>query len=453
MNEIHYDEETLLTFLEDPIALDCGDDLELHMLECAPCGRLFESVREFYAALSDAAVWGEDEPSLLEAEPNPEKLEEFLAFARTLSSEQNEAERLVPALLRMPPEQWAFEMGVTPRLRTAAALRLIADEAKKTIESSPARALEIASLATEFAEQLPLDSYTGDTVFQLRGLCWKARANALMYLGRRKEALKALDRAEAEFSQGSVCHFDLATVAYVRGMILHQMERTEEALFLARSSAETFLSFGDLRRHAHARLLEGMIHFERHDYVQARDVWMALLKPVRADNDLHTLSRLFNNLGHCLVKIGDTDSAGTYFLQAMMLFQDLGMETEKFRSRWGLARVLVTTGKLAEGIVRLRQTRSDFESLSMRMDAALVGLDIVEALLANDQRDEVPSLCRELADQFAAEGLSSTAGMALAYLREAVVSEQVTPDLVDYVRTYIEELPQQPAREFVPPPS
>ncbi len=453
MNEIHYDEETLLTFLEDPIALDCGDDLELHMLECAPCGRLFESVREFYAALSDAAVWGEDEPSLLEAEPDPEKLEEFLAFARTLSSEEGEAERLVPALLRMPPEQWRFEMDASPRLRTAAAIRRIAEEARRLVESVPARALELATLASDASELLSLDSYTGDTVFQLRGLCWKERANALRYLGRKKEGLKALDRAETAFSQSSVCHFDLATVAYVRGTLLFEMDRTAEALPLVRASAETFLSFGDLRRYAHSRLLEGSIYFEKHDYGEARDVWMALLKPVRADNDLQTLARLFNNLGHCFVKLGEHDTAGTYFLQAMLIFQDLGMEIGKIRSRWGLGRILVSTGRFDEAIVRLRQTREEFDALSMHLDGALVAMDMVEAFLASDQAAQVVPLCRSLIDRFAAEGMSSTAGIAMAYLREAAATEQVTPKLVGYVRAYLEELPQQPSRSFAPPPS
>ncbi|HUF18479.1 MAG TPA: hypothetical protein VMS12_10595 [Thermoanaerobaculia bacterium] len=453
MNEIHYDEETLLTFLEDPIALDCGDDLELHMLECAPCGRLFESVREFYAALSDAAVWGEDEPSLLEAEPDPEKLEEFLAFARTLSSEEGEAERLVPALLRMPPEQWPAEIDASPRLRTAAALRRISEEARRMLNIEPARALELAVLASDFAESLTVDSYTGDTVFQLRGVCWKERANALRYLGRLKEAIKALDRADMAFSQTSVCHFDLATVAYVRGTLLVEMERTAEALELARTSADTFLTFGDLRRYSHSKMLEGAIYFGRHDYAQARDVWIALLKPLRANNDLNSLANLFNNIGQCFVKLGDSDSAGTYFLQAMLLYQDLGMETEKVRSRWGLARLLVSTGKFAEGIVRLKQTRSDFNSLSMRGDAALVSLDMVEAMLASGQNEEVPVICRELADQFAMEGMNSTAGMALAYLREAVAAEEANPEVIGHVRAYLEELPAQPGREFVPLPS
>ncbi len=452
MNEIHYDEETLLTFLEDPIAVDCGDDLEMHLLECEPCGRLFASVREFYAAISDAGVWGEDEPSLLAAEPDPEKLEEFLAYARTLSSEKDEAERLAPVLLRMPPEQWRNEMEASPQLRTPSVLRKIIEEARRTINIEPARALDLAVLASDSAESLRHDSYTGDTLFQLQGTCWKERANALRYLGRRKEALKALDRAEMAFSQSPVSHFDLAIVAYVRGTLLMEMDRSSEALDLARTSAETFLSFGDLRRYSHSRMLEGAIHFERHDYAQARDIWLALLKPLRADNDLTSLAILFNNIGQCFLKLGDPDSAGTYFLQAMLMYQDLGMETEKVRCRWGLARLLVSTGKFAEGIVRLRQTRSDFQALSMKGDSALVALDMVEALLASGQNEQVPVICRELADQFAKEGLNSTAGMALAYMREALAAEPAGFEVIGHVRTYLEELPEQPGREFVPPP-
>ena len=78
---------------------------------------------------------------------------------------------------------------------------------------------------------------------------------------------------------------------------------------------------------------------------------------------------------------------------------------------------------------------------------------IVEALLADGQPEQVPAICHKLIEQFTAEGMRETAGMAMAYLREAAESQEVTPRLVGYVRAYLEELPQQPSRQFVPPPS
>jgi tetratricopeptide (TPR) repeat protein len=453
MNELHYDEDTFLTYLEDRTAVDDADDLQMHLIDCAPCRRLFDSVQEFFGSLDVAEVWDADEPMLVDAEPDPAKLEAFLAHARRLSSEEHNAQRLIGPMLSRSSATWKAEVELTPELQTTAALRLLAEQARKAREISPARSLEIAQVATHFAELLPIDPYTGETVFHIRGTCWSEQASSLSYLGRQKEALKALDRAEACFTHMTANHFELAKVGYLRALMLWEVQRHTEALVLARASADAFMTYGDLRRYSHCRILEGGIHFERNDWTQARDVFMSLLKPVRAGGDTDTLARLFNNVGQCLVKLGDADSASTYFLQAMLMYQEVGNEIGKVKSRWGLGRLLVSSGKFEEGVVRLRQTREEFRSLSMEMDAALASLDLAEALLALGEGEEIPALCSDLVSIFAREGMNSNAAVALAYLREAVASKEVTPALVRHVREYLEDLPRQPARAYAPPPS
>jgi tetratricopeptide (TPR) repeat protein len=453
MSELHYDEDTFLTYLEDRTAVDDADDLQMHLIDCAPCRRLFDSVQEFFGSLDVAEVWDADEPMLVDAEPDPAKLEAFLSHARRLLNEDQTAQRLIGPLLSRNSATWRAEIELTPEMQTAAALRLLAEQSRKAREVSPARSFEIAEVATHFAELLPIDRYTGETVFQVRGTCWFEQANALRYLGRHKEALKALDRAEQCFSHSAADDFELAKVAYVRAILMLETDRHSEAQRLARISADSFLTFGDLRRYSHARMLEGGIYFERNDWAQARDVFMALLKPVRASGDTDTLARLFNNVGQCLTRLNDLDSAGTYLLQAMLLYQDLGNEVGKVKARWALGRLLVTSGKFEEGVVRLRQTRSEFHDLAMEMDAGLVSLDLAEALLALEQADEVPEILSNLVALFSREGSNVNAGKALAYLKEAVGSSEATPATVRYVREYLEELPRQPARAFAPPPS
>jgi tetratricopeptide (TPR) repeat protein len=452
MSELHYDEETFLAYLDDRSAVNAPDDLQEHLGHCTSCHRLFDSVQEFFSCLGDAEVWGEADPALESAEPDPAMIEEFLAHARRIGREEAVAEEMVPALLATPAETWRAEMHLTPELRSLPALRVMSVEARKVLETSPERALRITTLAAEFAEVLPLDSYSGDSVFHLRGACWKEQANALRYLGRFKEALKALDRAEICFSHASASQFNLATVAYVRATVLCEIQRTEEALSLARSSADIFLAHGDVQRYAHARILEGGVHVEQRQYATARDTFMALIKPLRAAGDLPTLARVYSAIGHTLIQIGDTEAAGTYFLQAMLMFQESGNAIGKIKSRWGLGRLLVSSGKLEEGVVRLRETRAEFEAMMMRHDAGLVSLDLAEALLAMEEREEIPAICGALVEQFSSEGMNSNAMKALAYLREAVDDQSVTADIVRHVREYLEDLPRQPARAFVPPP-
>jgi len=99
----------------------------------------------------------------------------------------------------------------------------------------------------------------------------------------------------------------------------------------------------------------------------------------------------------------------------------------------------------------LRQTQRDFESLQMRTDSALVSLEVVEVLLANQQIEEVPNLCRQLIENFTSAGLTANATAALAYLREAITTGSATPQIVRHVRNYLEQQPLQLEPVFAPP--
>ncbi|MEO8216780.1 MAG: hypothetical protein ABI718_06835 [Acidobacteriota bacterium] len=452
MNELHYDEETLLSFLENAERAPYRDDLEEHLESCGSCENLLGSIREFFQAMNDPGVWDSEEPELMEAEPDPVKLQQFLAHSYRLSEEEAKAEEIIPALLAKPATWWRTEIMKTPALRTAASIRKLADEAKCLLESSPKDALELATAISDAAEMIALDSYTSSTVFQLRGLCWKERANALRYLGRYREALKALDQADACYSHSAASHFDLAIVAYVRGTLLYEMERIPEALALSQMAADTFLMFGDTTRYTHARMLEGAIHFQKAEFAEARDVWTALLKGAREAEDLTTLASLFSNVGTCYVELGEFDTAGTYLLQSMLLYKDLGLEVARVRTQWALGQMLLKSGKIAEGLDRIGKSRSEFQFLGNSLDAGLAALDMVEACLASDRSAEAQSLCADLSEVFTAAGMTTNAMTAMAYLHEAVETNKATPRLVRHVRQFMEDFPQQPTRLFAPPP-
>ena len=86
MSELHYDEEMLFTYLENRGPADSADDLQEHLVHCSSCRRLFESVQEFFSCIGDSDVWGVGDLPLEATEPDAERLDEFLAHARRLST-------------------------------------------------------------------------------------------------------------------------------------------------------------------------------------------------------------------------------------------------------------------------------------------------------------------------------------------------------------------------------
>ncbi|HEU5163625.1 MAG TPA: hypothetical protein VFV54_10795, partial [Thermoanaerobaculia bacterium] len=135
------------------------------------------------------------------------------------------------------------------------------------------------------------------------------------------------------------------------------------------------------------------------------------------------------------------------------LFKEFGMTSEVVAARWGLGRLMASTGRFDEALDRLRSAQAEIEKLGFSGDAALITLDVAEVLLALDRPAEVPVLCRTLVDRFAKSGSNERALRALSYLREAAEAGKVSTELVRYVRNYVAEAPRQPQLLFLPPPA
>jgi len=451
MSDRHYDVGEMLEYLDYAPEAPGRHDLESHLGACIPCRRLFKQVSKVRGALNDPETWEPEEASGASFEPSPEKTQEFFNLMHQINEEDARAERHLPKLLAGSSSEWHARIDTSAEYRTLGIARALLAEFSSAVYREPLRALELASLATAVGNRLTESIYRHDAILDLRGDAYKDRANALRLLGRYDEALVALTDAERCFRQVLVCDFGLAAVEYVRATVFCALERYPEALEKTRWAAGIFLSFGDDTRAVHCHLLEAVILYHTGLTAMARDLFLELIEEVKQDSNLGTLAGLFNNLANCYRDLSEPDAAGSYYLQAIHLYQEMGMETEKTRLRFALGRMLVTTGRFVEGLAMLRNARQDFEAVGMVIEAGVVALHMAEAMLATGEPEEVPAICHALVDQFTSAGMPSNALTALAYLREAVATGRATPVVVRHVRQYLEVLPQRPELAFVAP--
>jgi hypothetical protein len=150
---------------------------------------------------------------------------------------------------------------------------------------------------------------------------------------------------------------------------------------------------------------------------------------------------VLHNIGNAYRDLGDRAMARTYLGRASAQYEARGMAVEKIRTRWAEGGVLVLGGEIKEGLTILREAWRAFESVKMELEAALVGLEVAEALLATGDSDEVPSICRAILDRFVSEGMTSRAITALSFLREAVAVGKASPDLVRNIHSFLRALP------------
>jgi tetratricopeptide (TPR) repeat protein len=416
-----------------------------HVADCQRCRKALEEFADFTALLSDDVVWQEEAPRV--GGGGKERLAEIQAVASQLEDESLAARDLGKRLLEHP-DQTEGILRFAPA--TAGALAAALESARTLLDISPSRALEVTYAAEALARRIDWTTYPTVVAAEHRGNLFNERANALRLLGKYPEALGSVGRATLEYERSLASAHSVAVVEYIAACVLREQEDRTAAMRKLKSAAGVFADFSDTTRLLHCRILEGVILSETGHQREARTLFMELLRS--AQDDLRSRAQLHNNIGQLSIQLEELDLGATHLLEAMNLYRELGMHTERTRSTWRLARLLLRNGKLKEGIDRLREAETEFLAAGMQVVAAVVALDRIEAHLAADENAVATAECRSLYARFREAGITANALTALAFLAKSASRGQIPQPAVGRVRSYLERLPDEPELLFAPSP-
>lgn len=441
----HFDDDTLFEYVEGTSPVDA--DIASHVTSCGQCSTEVEERRELIATLAGEDVWKVQPPA-----PRQFVLD-VVAFAERARVEEQNAVALCDEVLNGPANWWAQRLRKSEGWQTAGTVKELLERWRQKIGAAPAQALQITALAIEVANGLEITQYPSDYVVKLRAQACRDHAYILSFMGRYPEALDFAERSKRLFDQVPLPEYDLARLAIVKASVLRSIDRGDEAIALINGAAETFLRFGDLKRHIGARMTLATALYIRREIPEALSIWQSLEGRTNAETDPHSAVLLAHNIALCHSDLGQPEMAIPYVQRCVLDFEFLGLHTERTRSRWLLGHALAACSKYDEAATILQQTWREFESLDMIGEAALVALELAETLLVLGRPDEVPAICRDLIAQFTRAGMASRAVTALSFLREAVAIGQGTPSLVRHVYTFLRELPAEQPRLFAPAPT
>jgi len=439
----HYNEDELSAYALRPEATDDRRTVEQHVSGCRDCRDALDVIEAFDTALHDPLPWevADAMPARREAPP------QLLDQARALAAADAQARELVMPLIDSAIRFREARIDEDPRFFTPAVIRLLCKVANGMHERQPQFGLVLADTALSIVEKLPepLKARSG----WYAGTAWKERANALRYVGRFRDAEKALDKSEEVFEADDYVEpFDLATVAYVRATVYCEMERFVEAAQLAREAAAVFQLYGDKRRYLSARVVEASSFYCADRYSEALPIYESVVVDARAAEEMWMLALALANAASCHTRLGGFEKAFTYYADSLSVITELDVPSERTRIFWALAALKVESGQYEDGLPELENASKQLLSFGLTNDAALATLDLIAGLIAVGDTDRVPELCRAVAATFAAEGLSRNAKKALAYLSETVGSGNAAPEDVRHVRTYLARLSVHPQEEF-----
>jgi tetratricopeptide (TPR) repeat protein len=201
-----------------------------------------------------------------------------------------------------------------------------------------------------------------------------------------------------------------------------------------------------------AVFLRGSIAYEAGEIAMAVKLFERVQEYGEAGNGLRWTGRASYAIGNCEVDRGNLSEASLQFHKALVIFREIGPDHERLATEWGLCRVVLHGGDRSEAIRRLRTVAAELEKRSMIADAALVRLDIVEALLALGETKQIAEIAGRLFRVFRDAGMMTGALTAMAYMKEAATAGKLTAAGVDAVRTYLRRSARQTELPFEPPP-
>jgi tetratricopeptide (TPR) repeat protein len=440
----HLDDDKLTAYTLAPSLCDDCEEIEQHLSRCTECRERLQLCEEIESAFHDPDVWAAVDQVRTRSARLEAAREEYLRIEK----EDADAEALLEPLLKTSSRFRDADIDGDSRFHTGAVVRKLCLAAHARHEKVPQFSLVITNAACRIALQLPKGRRERRLVL---ALAIRERANAFRYLGRFADGLKSLDDAEKLFDQSpGTDPWDLAIVWYIRATIYMKCGRAAEGIPLSQASALVFQGYGDRLRELTAVMAEASCLIYSGRPSEAAEAFDRVTSIARATNQLEILARALQNAGDAYLASSRHDQATPRLIEALALFDDLGLTTERARSAWKLASARAANGALEEASEQLDRAREELAQLGLKNDAALATLEWAEVRLAIGDVKGVAESCAAIVLEFESEGMLRSARIALAYLQEALRSGAATVDTVRHVRTYLEYLPSQPSLPFDP---
>jgi tetratricopeptide (TPR) repeat protein len=442
----HPSNDDLLRYRVDRSLVDDAESMASHIDACAACRLELEAIDEQDRELRAEATWLTVEAG---TEPLKAGRTRVMALYKRIQRENAHARRVLQPLLRPTLRLTAANIATKPAFLHAGVVRVLLEEARDVQEKRPITAVDIAAEAYRVACLLPDDASTDRNLCKAYAL--RESANALRLLDRYRDALLALDEAEALFKKDSASDsFEFGIVKLSRAYVLYDSERFVEAERFAAEARVVFNEFPDPSRQLSATIVHALCLLELGDPAAAADSAECVIKIARDESELSYLARGALVAGNAYRRLGDLERSEERYVEAVEIFAELRLDTAAAYARFQIGINTALQGDLEAARHLLQASEIELLALGMTNEAALATLRWAEASLALGLAQGVADKCRGIVVVFDSAGLQKRARMALAYLQEALELQTATPDLAADVCEYIEVLPRRPDVPFVP---
>ncbi|HEX9986185.1 MAG TPA: tetratricopeptide repeat protein [Thermoanaerobaculia bacterium] len=327
-------------------------------------------------------------------------------------------------LAKLSPARLRAALHGDPFNRTPEVLGALLDRARWQFDRKPRKAFPLTTAVTEVIEA----AGAGAAAYELplRARAWKEHAHSLRLVKTPLRALEVIRHAASLFGTGAGYPIERADVTLTEALVHRDLGNHSAALWCISVADAVYDACGDVVRHNMARELEAAVYYDQSQYARAEAVYQETLEVAELMNDAAGVARSLSNLAACAAKRKDVDAAAKLYQRAIGALEALGMTAEVERARINHAEIMAHQQEMEQALRELIRVRDSFLARGMRLDAADVTLKLVELLAANGRAEAAAPHCSELVTIFSEAGMVHEALIALAYLKDGVVADDVT---------------------------
>jgi tetratricopeptide (TPR) repeat protein len=293
-----------------------------------------------------------------------------------------------------------------------------------------------------------------DPVDHGRFVLIRYRGLALAWCGNARRLACDLDGAEELLEEGVALlaegrsQVDWAAAAALQASLRKDQRRFGEALGLLQRAIGIYAEAGDDLRHARVLCKLGSLHLDAGFPEESRAPLMEALALLDQEEDPRTALNIRYNLALAHAEVGRYPDARRVFESCRALH---GLHRDRsldLRVRWleGLLAAGEDRGAQAEQL--LKEVWAAYRTDGLDYYAALVALDLAFLYAHQGRGGDLRDLGQELVPSLFSRQLHREAVTALAFLRRAVETEQVTTETVRAVATYLRRSRMQPGLAF-----
>jgi len=352
------------------------------------------------------------------------------------------------------------ELAATPeperpeRIRTEVrfhALKLCDLLLKRSRESwfrDPARAVELARMATEIADWLDAGYYGESLVEDERALAWAYLGNAYRIASDLRSAEEALLRAEEHHERAGEDALTGAQILSFMASLRSSQTRFKEAADLLDRAILVYREARDRHLEGRALIKKGLALGYSGDLKKAIRFVLSGLSKINMLEEPNLLLSARHNLIGFLNESGRHEEAMRALEETRSLYLTLGEQTHLIRLRWLEGRIARDLGRLDQAETALREASGGFIARGIGFDAARVSLDLATVYLRQGKTEDIKRLAAEMVPVFESRDVHQEALAALLLFRQAADAEEVTLGLLERISDYLQRARRNPELPF-----